>query len=142
MIEFAMIPALRRSRVQPSARALITWCIRMQDRFDQTDYILYFACGKSMALFILLTSVQRRRMVFCFGKDKLVNWRALSSNYYPDRLGAAGWAGWPTLSHKHCLHEPASSTSLSYKRTNNDTNQPTKPANRSGLCTFISMRPR
>ena len=44
----------------------------------------------------------------------------------PDRLGADGWAGWPALSHKHCSREPASSTSLSRKRTSNDTNQPTE----------------
>ena len=30
----------------------------------------------------------------------------------PDRLGAASWAGWPALSHKHCSRELASSTSL------------------------------
>ena len=44
------------------------------------------------------------------------------------RLGLAGWLGWPAPSHGHCSNEPASSTSLSHKRTSNDTNQPTEQA--------------
>jgi len=44
------------------------------------------------------------------------------------RLGLAGWLGWPAPSHGHYSHEPASSTSLSHKRTSNDTNQPTEQA--------------
>ena len=55
----------------------------------------------------------------------------ISINIYidaPVRLGAAGWLGWPALSQKHYSHKPASSTSLSHKRTSNDTNQPTEQA--------------
>ena len=44
------------------------------------------------------------------------------------RLGLAGWLGWPAPSHGHCSNEPASSTSLSHKRTSNNTNQPTEQA--------------
>ena len=46
----------------------------------------------------------------------------------PVRLGLAGWADWPAPSHGYYLHEPASSISLSHKRTSNDTNQPTEQA--------------
>ena len=46
------------------------------------------------------------------------------------RLGLAGWLDWPAPSHRHCSYEPASSTSLSHKRTSNDTNQPTEQADR------------
>ena len=40
----------------------------------------------------------------------------------------AGWLGWPAPSHGHCSYEPANITSLSHKRTSNDTNQPTEQA--------------
>ena len=53
----------------------------------------------------------------------------------PVRLGAAGWLGWPALSYKHCSCEPTSSTSLSHKRTSNDTNQPTEQA---AFCSYLS----
>ena len=46
----------------------------------------------------------------------------------PDRLGAAGWVGWPALSIKHSLRKSVNSTSLSRKRIRNDTNQPTEQA--------------
>ena len=41
----------------------------------------------------------------------------------PDRWAGAGW---PAPSHGYYLREPASSTSLSHKRTSNDTNQSTE----------------
>ena len=48
------------------------------------------------------------------------------------RWAGAGWAGWPAPSHGYCSSEPASSTTLSRKRTSNDTNQPTEQAVSSG----------
>ena len=41
-------------------------------------------------------------------------------------IAGLGWLGSP--SHGYYLHEPTSNTSLSHKRTSNDTNQPTEHA--------------
>ena len=48
--------------------------------------------------------------------------------YQSNRLGLAGWTDWPAPSYGYYSHEPANSTSLSHKRTSNDTNQPTEQA--------------
>ena len=46
----------------------------------------------------------------------------------PDRWAGAGWAGWPAPSHGYYSRELANSTSLSHKRTGNDTIQPPEQA--------------
>ena len=51
--------------------------------------------------------------------------KAVNCDLQPDRWG---WLGWPAPSHEYCSSEPASSTSLSHKRTSNDTNQPIEQA--------------
>ena len=65
-------------------------------------------------------------------------WRA-AAGQFPSRWESDGWegadlpcspgAGGSASSHEHYLHESTSSTSLLYKRTSNDTNQPTEQAN-------------
>ena len=52
------------------------------------------------------------------------------------RLVLAGWLGWSAPSHGHYSFEPASSISLSHKRTSNDTNQPTEQARFSSFVVF------
>jgi len=69
--------------LQASARAL-TWCA-VVDRnarsfripIKRTTLPVVNLWRYSFCLFLSLQG----RMVFCFGKEKLVNWRALASNY-------------------------------------------------------------
>ena len=59
------------------------------------------------------------------GPARLRSFHFGEHNKKPDRWAGAGW---PAPSHGYYSREQASSTSLSHKRTSNDTNQPTEQA--------------